>query len=92
MTKVVNSFKEVRIDESKSVAEVVKAKPQKWGDQDYDPKKAVDIFKLKRRHCRWPVRDNARGVTDLYCGEAIAHEGCSYCLYHLARSKQSSAA
>jgi len=89
MTQIISTFKEVRTDDGNSASPIVRAKPQKWGDQDYDPKKAVSIFKLKRRHCRWPVRDNERGIADLYCGEAIAHEGCSYCLTHLARSKQS---
>ena len=54
----------------------------------YNPAKAVSIFDLKARHCRWPVRDDARGVADLYCGETVAYEGCSYCEAHRQRSKQ----
>jgi hypothetical protein len=88
MTKIIENIKEVSINHKGGGP--VMPQPERWGTQGYDPKKAVDIFKLKRRHCRWPVRDNERGVADLYCGEAIAYDGCSYCLTHLARSKQSS--
>jgi hypothetical protein len=56
--------------------------------QSYDPKKARSLFDLKSRECRWPVRDNARGVADLFCGEAVAYEGCSYCSEHHKRSRQ----
>jgi len=54
----------------------------------YDPKKARSLFDLKNGQCRWPVRDNARGVADLFCAEAVAYEGCSYCTEHHKRSRQ----
>ena len=57
-------------------------------EQSYNPKKARSLLDLKSRQCRWPVRDNARGVADLFCGEAVAYEGCSYCNEHHKRSRQ----
>jgi hypothetical protein len=53
-----------------------------------NPKNAVPFMGLTSRNCHWPVRDNARGVADLFCGDPAAFEGCPYCSEHYNRSRQ----
>ena len=67
---------------------VEKPKATTVNGNGYDPKKAVPFMGLTSKNCHWPVRDNARGVADLFCGAAVAYEGCPYCSTHHQRSRQ----
>jgi hypothetical protein len=71
----------------KQVAAIADRALASFANQTYDPKKARPLLKLTLGQCKWPVRDDNRGVADLFCGEAVAEEGAVYCPTHRARSR-----